>query len=571
MTSFLIMASLVEFSFITPSFAEPSDSDATNSASESTENTPTESQNSVDQEQTTESSDIVTPETTESVETTQPVEETTSVEGTNDVPFMDGATVDTTVGAEITPVATVVEPEIAEPEIAEPEIVQDVVEQTPSVSLLSPKQIYALLDSGLYEQAIASAELLVATYPKSGLAYLTLGDALSHYPKEDGDIYAAFDAWIKAKDIRPNGKYAKIANKRLKWALERSGIVKLIPNGAEVEGEWPEGFSYELTSSQELDLSVRTDFMLGGVYVTNIPVGKVVLEITPGTGYPTIVQSFDITPGELRKIQVPVDLNKLQDAIEKGIYTTSTNNWPSLSKKGLRLDALDLPSEYTVKFINSASEEIAYTVEEPQLLPLDNYTVHVSYLDVEYSFHWDVREKSQSSMQFFQEHLPWQYQVADNNGDVYAYGLVNPAQSVSAVWVNIPETMGRKTQDRWATGMVAAPVSGFQTTVLIDASLYPENMATQNKYDKVMLWTIVGTAAYTAWSGLQATHNINEANSETESQTRFDHNVDEADFWKQQYKGGFMVGIPLTYIYLSNKSMRTGGDKTVPLEMLLID
>jgi hypothetical protein len=273
----------------------------------------------------------------------------------------------------------------------------------------------------------------------------------------------------------------------------------------------------------------------------------------------------------LRKIQVPVDLNKLQDAIEKGIYTTSTNNWPSLSKKGLRLDVLDLPSEYTVKFINSASEEIAYTAEEQQLLPLDTYQVHVSYLDVEYSFNWDVREKSQSSMQFFQEHLPWQYQVADNNGDVYAYGLVNPAQSVSAVWVNIPETMGRKTQDRWATGMVAAPASGFQTTVLIDASLYPENMATQNKYDKVMLWTIVGTAAYTAWSGLQAAHNINEANAETESQTHFDHNVDEADFWKQQYKGGFMVGIPLTYIYLSNKSMRTGRDKTVPLEMLLID
>ena len=114
-------------------------------------------------------------------------------------------------------------------------------------NILSPKQIYGLMDTQDWAAAIESAEALVQAEPNNALAYLTLGDALAHYPNEDGDIYAAFDAWMLAKDTAQSAsKIWKISKQRLVWSLDRSGIVKLIPDLTTGQTGWSNEFSYSL-------------------------------------------------------------------------------------------------------------------------------------------------------------------------------------------------------------------------------------------------------------------------------------------------------------------------------------
>ena len=98
------------------------------------------------------------------------------------------------------------------------------------LSSMTPKQIYELIDNGQYNEAKVQATILKESQPDNPVAYLALGDALAHYPNDDGDIYAAFDMWAQAKALS-SAKDANwaFAQERLAWSLEQSGVLKLIP------------------------------------------------------------------------------------------------------------------------------------------------------------------------------------------------------------------------------------------------------------------------------------------------------------------------------------------------------
>ena len=143
--------------------------------------------------------------------------------------------------------------------MAEPDR-NEITESNPAVTapqpILTPQEIYQLLDDERWSKGVIEARRLLAAEPSSGLAYLTLGDALSHYPNGDGDIYLAFDAWMTAKTLTPSrSSLNKIAQKRLAWALERSGIIKLEPSTFVGTNGFGEGIRVEAFSHLELDWS----------------------------------------------------------------------------------------------------------------------------------------------------------------------------------------------------------------------------------------------------------------------------------------------------------------------------
>ena len=76
--------------------------------------------------------------------------------------------------------------------MAEPDR-NEITESNSAVSaiqpVLTPQEIYQLLDEERWSKGVVEARRLLATEPSNGLAHLTLGDALSHYPKEDGDVW----------------------------------------------------------------------------------------------------------------------------------------------------------------------------------------------------------------------------------------------------------------------------------------------------------------------------------------------------------------------------------------------
>ena len=186
----------------------------------------------------------------------------------------------------------------------------EITESNPAVTatqpILTPQEIYQLLDDERWSKGVIEARRLLAAEPSSGLAYLTLGDALSHYPNGDGDIYLAFEAWMTAKTLTPSrSSLNKIAQKRLAWALERSGIIKLEPSTFVGTNGFGEGIRVEAFSHLELDWSSRIEASRGSVYITNIPPGTVVLKITSDLG--VYVTSVSLEAGSFQTVSVPTE------------------------------------------------------------------------------------------------------------------------------------------------------------------------------------------------------------------------------------------------------------------------
>ena len=71
---------------------------------------------------------------------------------------------------------------------------------TEANTVLTATEIYGLLDDERWSKGTVEARRLLAEDPTSAVAHLTLGDALSHYPNEDGNTFAAFDSWMTAKN-----------------------------------------------------------------------------------------------------------------------------------------------------------------------------------------------------------------------------------------------------------------------------------------------------------------------------------------------------------------------------------
>ena len=148
------------------------------------------------------------------------------------------------------------------------------------VVVMTPKQIYELIDNGRYDEAKVQATILKERQSDNPVAYLALGDALVYYPNDDGDIYAAFDMWAQAKALSsPKDAKWAFAQERLAWSLERSGVLKLIPSSRKTVAGLNQNMFHKLYMSQTVDIPLRTDVMLGGMYFTNLPTGDFILEI----------------------------------------------------------------------------------------------------------------------------------------------------------------------------------------------------------------------------------------------------------------------------------------------------
>lgn len=437
----------------------------------------------------------------------------------------------------------------------------------PPKDILSAKEIYALLDAKKWEKGIIAAQVLVATQPNSALAYLTLGDALAHYPDGDGDIYLAFDAWMKTKELSPsNSSMWKTAKERLGWSLERSGIVKFTPNSSTGQKGWSKDFAYTLQTSRDLDLTLRTDFMLGGVYITNIPTGDVILEVTPSAHLPTIVQKYSITSGELRKIYIPTDAEELQKAIDRGEYLlkdaggtemldkfiqsslqTENSLYQQFESKSFNIPKVDIPQNCSVYFIDKNGIRTTYAdaVEHP--LSGGKYLVQVD-------------KKGTQSF-----------------GDL----IIHPNITEQSVQNVIANDASRRNYESLSAEDVAKV--GELPKLTVDVPIKVETAQTVSpgelvRVERMQKFLLVGfglTTTYAITANLLARQFVDTANTEQTSQQAFDDAYSSSELWRTQFNVGAFLAGQMAMGYLTTKLLTTSlvedKDKITPPSSKFVD
>ena len=200
--------------------------------------------------------------------------------------------------------------------VAEP-VVSDQTEP-----VLTATEIYGLLDEERWSKGAIEAHRLIMDNPTEPLSHLTLGDALAQYPNDSGDVHAAFDAWMTAKKLsNPRSKLHAVAEQRLKWALERSGIIKLEPS----QFVGADGFAAEMTvevfATEQVDWTPRIDRVKGAVYITNIPLGEVMIKVNPSAELPTLVYKSTVEKGSFFKLPVPTNVTTLDNMVEQDVVS----------------------------------------------------------------------------------------------------------------------------------------------------------------------------------------------------------------------------------------------------------
>ncbi len=285
-------------------------------------------------------------------------------------------------------------------------------------TLYTLSDINALIVDGQCGDAATAAANLIAVDGENPLAYMAFGDALSCFPEGSGDVFAAFDAWMIAKSLAKTQQMDwRPMKERLGWALERSGIVKIVPEFTDGYTEWPEGFEIELESTRPVDLASRTDHMLGGTYLTNLPEGPTTIRIKPGGARADVVHTVNIQAGTLEKIRIPIG-----------------------AETHVRLPNLLSPDGYTVTFVPKDGEPLLYTPQESRLLLKGEYSVTADYKGQEYAFQIDTEALETQAVtagvdfaSVFRDALPWVYQVRQPTGELLNEGLVYPDQESQEV------------------------------------------------------------------------------------------------------------------------------------------
>ena len=230
-------------------------------------------------------------------------------------------------------------------------------------AVMTPKEIYALLDKKQYEEAIVQAQRLTQEQPKNLVAYLALGDALSHYPVGDGDIHAAFDAWMQAKSLEPiNSTTGKFAKERLAWTLESSAVVKLLPSSKKTIKGLNKKYVPQLYTTREVKIPLRTDVMLGGMYFSNIPTGEFILEIKPVPNLPVLVQKYSLKPGQVRKIVVPLNAAGIQSSSGERTFLVERQGWAS-NDRAISKDVEQPVDENAFRTEQDLSEDVSSNTE----------------------------------------------------------------------------------------------------------------------------------------------------------------------------------------------------------------
>ena len=402
-------------------------------------------------------------------------------------------------------------------------------------TLFSVSEINAMVVDGQCADAASAGAMLVAVEPENALAYMAFGDALACFPEGSGDIFSAFDAWMIAKSLAKTQQMDwQPMKERIGWALSRSGIVKIIPEFEEGYTDWPEGFSIQLDSSIDVDLAPRTDHMLGGTYLTNLPEGEATLRITPGGARADIVQKVVIKAGELQKISVPIG-----------------------AETHVRLPGIPAPEGYVVTFTNG-DDIIAYEPNGEVMLSKDIHTVFVAYGEQQYEFQTDFKaltaESTETSVQdSFRELLPWVYQVRNPNGRLLSDGLVYPDQDSQDVTVELADVYIDDSNESPSILLVAAGSidrmnQSLFTEVVIDPSLHPfyptaellvdADQDLSDTYGSTQ-WLTGTMLTAGAWTGMS----LALANGDSE----------DAGFWESQAVAGALLTVPMVAIWMNEK------------------
>ena len=447
-----------------------------------------------------------------------------------------------TVEVRIEPSPSIEEP-IEEPE-PEPVVAETAPVELPTVSegatLFTVEEINGMvIDGQCAEAAVAGANLL-AVEPENALGHMAFGDSLACYPEGSGDIFSAFDAWMIAKSLAKTQQLDWQPMKdRLGWALQRSGILKIIPEFEDGYTDWPEDFSIELESNVDINLAPRTDRMLGGIYLTNLPEGEATLRITPGGARPDVVTTLTIAAGELQKIRVPIG-----------------------PEKHIRLPSLPTPEGYFVTLLNSAGDTVAYHPHEEQLILKDTYTATVQYGEQNYEFEADLDAiaNDDTPSQSFRGLLPWVYQVRNAEGVLLAEGLVPAEQSGQGVRVDLATESyvnwrdGTTTQidgesvNLVASGTISEMEESLFTELVIDPSLHPFYDTAEELY--ALEQDLTATTKSTQWltgtmltAGVWTGVSLAFANGDNEN----------AGFWESQAVAGSMLTVPMVAIWMNEK------------------
>lgn len=324
----------------------------------------------------------------------------------------------------------------------------------PSTKLINRGDIEALISEGQCQDAQPLAQNLLSKQPEDPELHRLYGDAVACFPMGGGDIFAAFDTWMLAKNLaKSQQKDWQPMRERLSWALERSGIIKLVPVFEDGYQDWPEGFSIEIESEIQVDLTPRTDHMLGGTYLTNLPTGAVKLIVHLGGNRADSVHKLSLKAGEMQKIRITIG-----------------------KEDNVQLPSIPAPEGYTVTFMDEHENEIIYNPNEGMLIDNKAYDVFVHYREQQYSFRMDFETFEGD----FAELLPWVYLIRNTQGELLADGLVFPENDKQDVLF----VMDRVTYQSWKDGsevgddgielFVSGSISEVSGSLFAEEVLYPE-------------------------------------------------------------------------------------------------
>ena len=342
-----------------------------------------------------------------------------------------------------------VETEVAlEPVVQEPLDDARIVPKE-STTTYTQSSIMGLIEMGQCEEAAENANSWVQSNPNNYTAQMMLGDALACYPFGTGDIYTAFDAWMISKDLAKEQEADfQLMKDRLSWALSKSGIVKIIPELQEGVSSLPDDFNIEFNGQKSVDMDPRTDAMMGGIYLTNLPLGESTLTIHPGGQRESVVHKLDIRSGKLEKIRISIS-----------------------EEPHIAIGSIPTPDGYTVTLIDSSGERSTYDPRLETLLLKGRYEARVQFGDQKFPV--DIDLQTEESMR---QGLPWVYQIRSSDGAMLSEGLVAPEVDEQRVSVVI-ETIKIKDSENSITliteGLVEEMDESLFTEVVLDPDKHP--------------------------------------------------------------------------------------------------
>lgn len=497
--------------------------------------------------------------------------------------------------------------------------IQMVMAEPNTEPMMTPTQIYGLMDNGDWKNAVLQAQRLVDAQPSNAVALLTLGDALAQYPSGGGDVFAAFDVWNQAKSTATNGsRTQRFAQERLGWTLQHSALLKMVPMSSTGMRWWDKSFSYKMYIQRDINLESRTDYLKGAIYTSNLPSEEIILEVQPGKGLPTLIQSYTPQKGTKQTIYIPADMASVRVALEQGQFVTKDTGGRAIldryvqqqidddaamqvfAKESKPLPPFTFPQNTSIFLRNEGGNRLPYTFGVSNEVRGGRYVLeihqehHVTYADVvvhrdlvAQTIHdivtdpskqrstYERPESSKSSNTVSQAsrggESPQDTVTVVQNAQESV--VVEPSAALSSTEaIKVDDTQAKvETPEQEVDSIQIADsnpeesdISEESTEPVIDINVQHVELTTgfgnvaqidsvfTKLNTRLALGLVVGSA-YTAYAGVQAMQQIDAANAETGSQSKFDTASTEADFWRTQYVGGMVFSSHIVVAYMTSR------------------